>query len=190
LAAGASAASSSLLTGVHVARNAIDVVLRGSLASIDLRGLDLPTGTQRHDTAVTVEHAASHGSSRQLFKAAVDDRARGSFSGRVIVQPGTVGNDADQTSRSLLLAPTAQADSRPWLEIFSDDVRCTHGSSTGRLDDEALFYLRSRGIPLTHARTMLVGGFVAEMTESIEPPTLRALVESAARRPRGDEVRT
>jgi Fe-S cluster assembly protein SufD len=171
---------STVLTGVAVARNAIDVVLAGDGASVDLRGLDLPVGEQHHDTVVTVEHAASHGRSRQLFKAAIDDRGRSSFSGRVIVAAGTVGNDADQMSRSLLLAPGAQSDARPWLEIFADDVRCTHGSSTGRLDRDALFFLRARGIPEAHARAMLVGGFVAEMTDAIEPESLRAVVAAAA----------
>jgi Fe-S cluster assembly protein SufD len=98
----------------------------------------------------------------------------------VIVAAGTVGNDADQMSRSLLLAPGAQTDARPWLEIFADDVRCTHGSSTGRLDRDALFFLRARGIPEAHARAMLVGGFVAEMTDRIEPESLRAVVVAAA----------
>jgi Fe-S cluster assembly protein SufD len=168
-----------LLTGISVARNAVDVVLRGDRAAVELRGLDLPVGDDRHDTAVTVEHAASHGQSRQLFKAAVDDHARASFSGRVIVAPGTAGTDADQTSRGLLLAPTAQADTRPWLEIFSDDVRCTHGSSVGRLDRDGLFYLRARGVPEAQARSMLVGGFIAEMTDAIELPSLRAVVSAA-----------
>lgn len=172
-------ASSAVLTGASVARNAIDVVLRGDRASVELRGLDVPVGDQRHDTAVTVEHAASYGRSRQLFKAAVGDRARGSFSGRVIVAPGTAGNDADQTSRSLLLAPTAQADARPWLEIFADDVRCTHGSSVGRLNHDALFYLRARGIPEDQAKAMLVGGFLAEMTDAVEPASLRAVILAA-----------
>ena len=130
-------------------------------------------GRQRHDTAVCVDHAASRGTSTQEFKGVIDDHARGSFSGHIIVRPDTVANDAHQTNRNLVLQPTAQADTRPWLEIFADDVRCTHGATVGRLDDDALFYLRSRGIPLDESRTMLIDAFVREITDAIEPASLR-----------------
>jgi Fe-S cluster assembly protein SufD len=178
-AAGSQVRSWSLLAGTEVARNAIDVVLRGEGAVLDLGGLHLPVGTQRHDTAVTVEHAASRGTSRQHVRGVVGDRGRGSFSGHVIVAAGTTGTDAGQTSRSLVLSPTAEADTRPWLEIFADDVRCTHGATVGRLDDDALFYLRTRGIPEVEARAMLVDGFVAETTEDLEPASLRSFVAAA-----------
>ena len=102
------------------------------------------------------------------------------------MRPDTIANDAQQMNRNLVLKPTAQADARPWLEIFADDVRCTHGATVGRLDDNALFYLRSRGIPLDESRTMLIDAFVREITDSIEPASLRnhiaALIEVAARR--------
>ena len=175
---GAELRSWSLLAGVGAARNAIDVVLGGDRALAELEGLDLPVGDQEHDTAITVEHAASQGTSRQRFKGVVDGRARTSFGGHVIVAAGTVGNDAGQTSRSLLLQPTAQADIRPWLEIFADDVRCSHGATVGRLDEEALFFLRSRGIPRDEARHMLVGAFAAELLDSLHLPTLRSFVEA------------
>lgn len=168
----------SLLAGIGTARHAIDVVLRGERAIADLEGLDLPVGNQEHDTAVTVEHAASHDTSRQHFKGVVDGRARTSFGGHVIVAAGTVGSDAGQTNRSLLLQPTARADTRPWLEIFADDVRCSHGATVGRLDDDALFFLRSRGIRRDDARRMLVGAFAAELIESLHLPTLRSFVEA------------
>jgi Fe-S cluster assembly protein SufD len=175
-AVGSRVRSWSLLAGAEIARNAIDVVLGGEDAVLDLGGLYLPVGTQRHDTAVTVEHAASRGTSRQHVRGVIGDRARGSFSGHVIVAAGTAGTDAGQTSRSLLLSPMAEADTRPWLEIFADDVRCTHGATVGRLDEDALFYLRTRGIPEAEARSMLVDGFVAEMTEVLEPASLRSFV--------------
>lgn len=175
--AGSRVRSWSLLAGADIARSALDVVLHGERAEVDLQGLHLPVRDQHHDTVVTVEHAASGGRSRQRFQGVVDDRARGSFSGHVIVAAGTTGNDAGQTNRNLLLRPTAQADTRPWLEIFADDVRCTHGATVGRLDDEALFYLRTRGIPRHEARSMLVGAFVAEVTEAIELASLRSFVE-------------
>lgn len=100
------------------------------------------------------------------------------FSGHVIVRHGTVASDAHQRSDSLLLSPDAQADSRPWLEIFADDVRCTHGSATGRVDEDALFYLRSRGIPLARAREILVEAFALAITEQIHPESLRDKIDS------------
>lgn len=174
--------SSSVMLGADIARNAVDVKLVGRNATLAVDGLYLPTGKQRHDHVVTVEHAASACTSRQLFKGVIDDHARGSFSGRIIVRPNTVATDAAQTSRSLLLQPTAEADSRPWLEIFADDVQCTHGATVGRLDDEAMFYMRSRGIPAPEARTMLIYAFVNEVIEGVHPESLRSHLEAATAR--------
>lgn len=175
--AGARVRSWSVLAGAEVARNAIDVSLDGRGATVELEGLYLPTGSQRYDTAVTVEHAAADGTSHQRYRGVIDDVARGAFSGRVIVQEGTTGNDASQLNRCLLLRPTAEADSRPWLEIFADDVRCTHGATVGRLDEEALFYLRTRGVPHAEARRMLIAAFVDELLATVEVPSLRSLVD-------------
>lgn len=176
---GAELRSWSFLAGVDTARTALDVVLRGEGAQVDLAGLDLPVGDQEHDTVVTVEHAASHGTSRQHFRGVVDGRARTSFGGRIVVAHGTVGTDAGQTSRSLLLQPTARADARPWLEIFADDVRCSHGATVGRLDEDALFFLRSRGIPRDTARRMLVEAFASELLDPLDRPALRAFVQAS-----------
>jgi Fe-S cluster assembly protein SufD len=141
-------------------------------------------GNQRHDTVVSIDHAASRCTSNQRFNGVVNDRGRGSFSGEIIVEPGTTGTDARQSSRNLVLDPNAEADSRPWLRILADDVRCTHGASVGRLDDDALHYLRSRGIPLVAARTMLIDAFLRDVTDSIAHEAVRAqvaaLVASAA----------
>lgn len=175
--AGSRTQSTSITVGASVARLAADVLLRGERATSDLAGLYAPRRGQHHDTVVTVDHAASHARSSQVFKGVVADRAYGSFSGHVIVRPRTVDTDAHQLNRNLLLAPSAQADSRPWLEIFADDVRCDHGSATGRLDEDALFYLRSRGIPLAEARSLLVDAFVRDVTSSIALPALRDHVE-------------
>jgi Fe-S cluster assembly protein SufD len=178
-AARSDVSSCAIMLGADIARHAIDVILAGAGAKLHVDGLYLTTAKQRHDNVVTVDHAASACISRQLFKGVIDDAARGSFSGRIIVRPGTVATDAGQTSRSLLLQPTAQADTRPWLEIFADDVKCTHGATVGRLDDEAIFYLRTRGIAERDARTMLIGAFVNEVTDSIEPESLRSHVQIA-----------
>ncbi|MBK8332598.1 MAG: SufD family Fe-S cluster assembly protein [Acidimicrobiaceae bacterium] len=136
----------------------------------------MTTGRQRHDTVVTVDHAASRCASTQRFTGVIDDHGRGSFSGEIIVRPGTVATDAHQSNRNLVLSPNAEADTRPWLQILADDVRCTHGATVGRLDDEALFYLRSRGIPLDEARTMLIGAFIRDVTDAIPHPSLRTHV--------------
>lgn len=179
LGAGAQLRSTSIQLGAAIGRHALDVTLAGPGARADLAGLYLPTAGERHDTVVTVDHAASGGTSRQRFKGVIGDDGRGSFSGHVIVRRGTTGTDAHQSNRNLLLSRTAQADTRPWLEIFADDVRCSHGATVGRLDDDALFYLRSRGIALDDARAMLVAAFADEITSLVEPASLRAHVQAA-----------
>lgn len=181
-AARSRARATSVITGGHIVRSAIDVRLGGPEARSDLDGLYLPSGHQQHDNVITVDHAASHCTSRQRFKGVVDDHGRGSFSGHVIVRSGTVGSDASQSNPNLVLAATAEADTRPWLEIFADDVRCTHGATVGRLDDDALFYLRTRGIPLAESRAMLITAFADEIINGISPPSLRDLVVAAVAR--------
>lgn len=173
VAAGGQLRSSSVMLGARIARSALAVQLLGDGADVRLDGLFAPTGHQHHDTVVTVDHRASHGTSAQRFKGVVDDHARGCFTGHVIVRPGTTGTDASQSNPNLVLRPTARADSRPWLEILADDVRCTHGATVGRLDDDALFYLRSRGIPLDRARAVLVAAFTAEIVDGLSSPSLR-----------------
>lgn len=170
--------STTVTSGAATSRLGIDVTLDGEGAQCDLDGLYLPTGTQHHDTVVTVDHSASRCTSTQLFKGLADDHAHGSFLGHVIVRPDTHATTAHQTNRNLVLASTARVDSRPWLEIFADDVRCDHGSATGRLDDDALFYLRSRGIPRSHARSMLLEAFAREITDRVTPVSLRTELET------------
>ncbi|MEO6123801.1 MAG: Fe-S cluster assembly protein SufD [Ilumatobacteraceae bacterium] len=164
----------SVTIGGDIARNAIDVHLCGPDAVTELVGVNVTTGKQRHDTVVTVDHLASGCASKQRFTGVVDDHGRGSFSGEIIVRPGTVATDAHQTNRNLVLSPNAEADTRPWLQILADDVRCTHGATVGRLDDDSLFYLRSRGIPLEAARQMLIGAFIRDITDAIPHESLRA----------------
>lgn len=181
--AGSRLRMTSVTIGSDIARNAIGVHLNGPDAQCQLLGVNVTTGRQRHDTVVTVDHAASRCASTQRFTGVVDDHGRGSFSGEIIVRPGTVGTDAQQTNRNLILSPDAESDTRPWLQILADDVRCTHGATVGRLDDEALFYLRSRGIPLDAGRQMLVGAFIRDITDAIQHASLRkhvaALISSS-----------
>jgi Fe-S cluster assembly protein SufD len=173
LARGAEYRSTSLEIGAGIARHTLAVTLRGPGANVDLSGLHLPKGHQHHDTSVTVDHRSSHGASRQQFLGVIDDHARGSFTGHIRIRPDTVDNRAHQTNHNLVLSRTAQADSRPWLEILADDVACTHGATVGRLDEEALFYLRSRGIPATRSRQLLIDAFTAQIVDAVEPPALR-----------------
>lgn len=155
------------------------VALAGPGAEVTLTGLTISRHGAHHDTLAAVDHLTSHGTSRQMFASLVADGARASFTGQVVVAHGTVGTDADQQNRNLLLGPTARADTRPWLEIHSDEVACTHGATVGRLDEDAVFYLRSRGISGRDARTMLMRAFATTIVDrlaSSEP--VRAWLES------------
>ncbi|MEI2697907.1 MAG: Fe-S cluster assembly protein SufD [Microthrixaceae bacterium] len=172
-AARSTVSATAIVTGGDIVRNAVDVGLAGDGATVELEGLYVTDGRERHDNVITVDHAASHCTSRQRYKGIIDDHGRGSFSGHVIVRHGTVGTDAVQSNPNLVLTPTAQADTRPWLEIFADDVRCAHGATVGRLDDDAYFYLRSRGIPSDQARAMLIAAFAAEVIDAITLESLR-----------------
>lgn len=168
----------SVVVGGEITRNAIEVLLGGPDARTELMGIDVAVDQQRHDTVVSVQHAASRCASSQRFTGVVDDRGRGSFSGEIIVRPGTVGTDAHQSSRNLVLDPNAEADARPWLRILADDVRCTHGATVGRLDDDALHYLRSRGVPFAAARAMLIDAFLRDITDSIPHEAVRLHVDA------------
>lgn len=178
-ASGSAVRATSVMTGGRIARSAIDIRFTGTDARADIDGLYLPRGDQLLDNVITVDHRASQCTSTQRFTGIIDDHGRGSFSGHVLVRHGTTGSDAHQSNRNLVLTPTAQADTRPWLEILADDVRCTHGATVGRLDDEALFYLRSRGIPLEQGRAMLVAAFAAEVIDAITPVSLRDRVAAS-----------
>lgn len=165
--------SISVNLGAGPSRNGIEVALNGEYATADLSGLSLLADTQHCDTVLHIEHRAPNCTSSQDFRSIVDDRARASFCGHVLVTHGAAGTDSSQSNRNLLLSHTAQADSRPWLEILADDVKCTHGATVGRLDDESLFYMRSRGIAEKKAESMLVGAFAAEVIDAVDPPSLR-----------------
>jgi Fe-S cluster assembly protein SufD len=167
---GARIRSGALQLGPGPVRHSVAADLVGDDAAVELRGLSLPGAGGHHDTDVSVRHLAAAGTSRQHFVGVVPDRARVSFGGHVVVAAGTTGTDADQQSRNLLLGPTARADARPWLEICSDDVRCTHGAAVGRLDDDGLFYLRTRGIGVREARAMLLRAFVATVLDELAEP--------------------
>ena len=133
---------------------------------------------QHADTHLVVRHAARDTACDIAWRGVADERSRGVFHGGIGVAPGADGSDAQLSSRNLLLSPAAEIDTQPVLEIHADEVKAAHGATVGQLDDHALFYLRSRGIPLGLARQLLVAGFCRAMLEGIEPAALRAPLES------------
>lgn len=161
--------STSILAGARISRFAADVTVVGDDAVTDLAGLAIAHDHQQQDHTVTIDHASHNAHSIQTYRAVVDDRAKAAFTGHVIVRPDCAGTDAQQNTRSLVMSDHAESNSRPWLEIHTDDVRCTHGATVGRLDDEQLFYLRSRGIPLDQATAILTSAFAAEIISRINP---------------------
>jgi Fe-S cluster assembly protein SufD len=159
--------------GGQLARTDLAVLLDGEGASCSLNGLTLARDQQYGDYHVRVEHAQPHGTSEQRFKSVLDGKARSVFDGMIYVCPGAQKTDARQTSRNLLLSRQAQAHSNPRLEILADDVKCGHGSTTGFLDPDAEFYLRTRGIPAAQARALLVHAFANDNLNQIRLTPLR-----------------
>jgi len=167
----------SVALGASIARHEVKVRLQAERAEITLNGLYMPRHEQHLDNPTTIEHAAPHCTSRELYKGVVDGRGRGVFDGRIVVRPGAMKTDASQTNKNLLLSESAQADTRPRLEIFADDVKCAHGAAVGQLDEQAIFYLRSRGIPEKAARGLLTYAFASEMLDLIRVEPLRCHVK-------------
>lgn len=159
--------------GGRLVRNDVHVRLAGEGAEATLDGLSLARGTQHIDNHTVLDHAAAHCPSHEMYKGIYDESGRGVFSGRIIVRPGAQKTDAKQSNDSLVLSDTASVDTKPQLEIFADDVKCTHGATIGRLDDDALFYLRARGIGEAHARAILTVAFAAEVLERMPLGAMR-----------------
>ncbi|QAT82697.1 FeS assembly protein SufD [Corallococcus coralloides] len=164
--------------GGALARNEVHAAFAGEGGECVLNGLFVGRGTQHLDNRTDLDHAVPHCSSRELYKGVLDDRARGTFHGKIRVREDAQKTDASQQSRNLLLSEGAQVDARPQLEIFADDVKCAHGTAVGRLDDNALFYLRSRGIPKVDAERMLTQAFASELVRAVPEGPVRARVEA------------
>jgi len=162
--------------GGALVRNDAEALLAEEGSECHLRGLALGTGRRVVDNHTLVDHAVPHCSSRELYKAVLAGRSRGVFRGRVIVRPDAQKTDADQHNPNLLLSDEAEVDTKPQLEIWADDVRCSHGSTIGQIDADQLFYLRSRGLPQARARELLTRGFAAEITRSLPSEALGELV--------------
>ena len=158
--------------GGRFVRNDLAVRIAGEGGEAVLHGLFLCTGQRLVDNHTFVDHAVPHGTIRQLYKGVLRGRSRGVFRGRVSVRPQAQKTDARQSNPNLLLSDGAEIDGKPQLEIHADDVKCSHGSAIGRLDEDALFYLRARGIDEATARALLVRGFAAEVLTALPQPAL------------------
>lgn len=158
------------------------IAFAGSHSHVETNGVNLLNGTQHGDSTLVMDHAVPDCSSREVFRAVLDDRAHSVFQGRIIVRPDAQKTDAKMMTRALLLSDDAEADNKPELEIFADDVTCGHGATTGALDKSLLFYLRARGLSETEAQALLIAAFVGEAIESIVNDDLRGLAMATAER--------
>jgi Fe-S cluster assembly protein SufD len=159
--------------GAAIGRHEVVALLDREGAEVSLNGLYLPGRGQYMDHPIFIRHIAPQCTSRQLYKGVLGDEGRGGFYGKIYVAPNAVKTDAHQSNKNLLLSESAQVETRPRLEILADDVKCSHGASVGQLDSESLFYLRSRGIRLDAARSLLTYGFVSEMLNKVHLVPLR-----------------
>jgi Fe-S cluster assembly protein SufD len=156
-----------------MARSNIYIDLDGENAECSINCLSLSRGTQHLDNSITVNHNSPHTHSSQLVKSVLFDNSTGVFNGRTVVKKDAQKIEAHQSNKNLLLSKSAKMNSIPQLEIYADDVKCSHGSATGQLDDDALFYFQSRGIPKAEAFVLLVSGFISEVMENIKFVTVK-----------------
>lgn len=165
------------LQKAKLTRNEIEVKLEGIGSSVCFDGVSLLKNSQIGDTTILVEHVAPQCSSSQFFRTVLDDRARGVFQGKVHVHKEAQKTDGYQLSNALILSDTAEMDTKPELEIYADDVKCSHGATTGQLGDESLFYLRSRGLTEAQARKLLIQAFVDEVVDKITDDDFQTLIK-------------
>jgi Fe-S cluster assembly protein SufD len=169
--------SNAISLGGSLVRNNVTVVLGAEGIESTLNGLSLATGTQHIDNHTTIEHAQPQCASHELYKAILDGEAKGVFNGKIFVRKDAQKTDAKQTNKTLLLSDGATIDTKPQLEIFADDVKCTHGATVGQLDEEQIFYLRSRGIGLDAARDLLTFAFASDVINRVHVEPLRAQLD-------------
>jgi Fe-S cluster assembly protein SufD len=169
-------------SGALVSRYQAMIAFAGEGSRVETNGVNLLNGRQHADTTLFLDHAVPNCASREIFRAVVDDRGHSVFQGRIIVRPKAQKTDAKMMTRALLLSDEAEADNKPELEIFADDVTCGHGATTGALDESLLFYLRARGLSEKEAQALLIQAFVGEAIESIVNDNLRELAVGAAER--------
>ncbi len=164
-------------TGAGLSRSNVYTVLDGEGSGCTLNGLYMLDGQQHGDHQTRVEHVKENCFSREVYKGLLDERSHGVFNGKVYVHPEAQKTDGKQTNQTLLLSEHAQIDTKPQLEIFADDVKCTHGATVGRIDENALFYLKSRGVSRDLARQLLMYAFAADVLETIENPVIVEALE-------------
>lgn len=170
--------SFSMSIGGAMSRHQIFIDLEGKNSELALQGASLLRGRQHADTTMVIDHAVGHCTGRELFKSVLDDQSRSVFQGKIIVRPDAQKTDGKMASHALLLSEEAEADHKPELEIFADDVVCGHGATAGALDDDLLFYLKARGIPQKQAEALMIEAFIGETVEAVANETLReALME-------------
>lgn len=172
-------ASCSIALGGRLTRHEVNAVLDAEGTDCTLNGLYLATGEQHVDNYTNMDHAKPHGTSHQFYKGILDGRASGVFNGRIIVRKDAQKTDAIQKNKNLLLSEDAVVNTKPQLEIFANDVRCTHGATIGQIDPEALFYLRSRGIGLQEARMLLTYAFAGDILDRIRLTPIRVCLEGS-----------
>ncbi len=154
-----------LSIGGQLVRSEIHVSCEAGGAHTNLNGVYVARDSQHMDHTTLIDHVVPNTTSKETYKGALDGKSRGVFQGAIVVAEGADGTDGQMSNKTLLLSDDAEIDSKPQLEIYADDVKCAHGFTAGELDDDSLFYLRSRGIPDALARSMLVEGFLAEVVE-------------------------
>jgi Fe-S cluster assembly protein SufD len=169
-----------LTAGGGLVRREVEVQLRQPGATAQVDGAYLVDGDRHSDTTILIDHQAAHCSSRQTQKGIIDDDGRAVFQGKILVRPDAQKTDGYQLSQTLLLSPRAEIDVKPELEIHADDVKCSHGATVGRLDVDALFFLRARGIPEAEARALLIQGFIGGALDEIDRDDLREDFEVVA----------
>lgn len=172
-------ASHAFSIGARIQRHDIGIALKGEGADCTMNGVYLADGERLMDTHTALDHAMPHCTSHELYKGILAGKARAVFNGRIIVRIDAQKTDAKQTNRALLLSDEATINSNPQLEIFADDVKCTHGAAVGQLDEEAMFYLQARGLSRIEARDMLLHAFAGEVLAGLKIPALREQIESA-----------
>jgi len=165
--------SHAVTLGGRIARNDIVSTLAGDGAECMLDGLYVAEGDSLVDTHTTIDHAMPHCPSHELYKGILAGRARAVFNGKIIVRPDAQKTNAKQTNKALLLSDDAQINTKPQLEIFADDVKCTHGAAIGQLDEDAMFYLQARGIAAADARNLLIHAFAGEVLDSVREDVVR-----------------
>ena len=170
--------SHSMSLGGRLVRNDVTAVMDGEGAECTLNGLYLADGERLVDNHTVIDHAKAHCPSHELYKGILGGKARAVFNGKIIVRQDAQKTDAKQTNRALLLSDDASIHTKPQLEIFADDVKCTHGATIGQLDEDAIFYLRARGLTYFEARDMLIHAFAGEILDRVKIAPLRASLEA------------